>query len=166
MRSGDAMRRPPTWWPNTCTYRCGCSSSKSRLDLTKRRRKKEAMEERPRPDPKNPLTSTITRRRLLVNSGIVMGGAMLAGPLAACGAASPTGGTTSSSPKRGGTFRLGVTGGGAKDIIDGQTIVTKPDKARLVAGFETLLEYHEQYKLQPALAESVTQDAPDKWTIK
>jgi peptide/nickel transport system substrate-binding protein len=109
----------------------------------------------------------MTRRTLLVNSGIVVAGAMLAGPLAACGA-SPTGstGTGSSTPKRGGTFRLGVTGGGAKDIIDGQTIVTKPDQARLVAGFETLLEYDENYRLQPALAESVNQDKPDQWTIK
>ena len=41
--------------------------------------------------------------------------------------------------KSGGNFRLGVTGGGAKDIIDGQHIVTKPDQARLVAGFEGLL---------------------------
>ena len=124
------------------------------------------MEETPSADPKNVFASQITRRRLLINSGVVIGGAMLAGPLAACGTTSSNTGTTSSSPKRGGTFRLGVTGGGAKDIIDGQTIVTKPDQARLVAGFETLLEYDEQYKLQPALADSVTQDAPDKWTIK
>src|SRR5438874_2072861 len=124
------------------------------------------MEERPSPDPKNPLTSTISRRRLLINSGIVVGGAMLVGPLAACGA-SPNTATTSTSPKRGGNFRLGVTGGGSGDIIDGQKIVTKPDQARLTAGFETLLEYDENYKLQTTgLAESVTQDAPDKWTIR
>lgn len=89
---------------------------------------------------------------------------MLAGPLAACGTANQAA-NTGGSPKRGGNFRLGVTGGGAKDMIDGQNIITKPDQARLVAGFETLLEYDVNYKLQPALAESVTQDAPDKWTI-
>jgi peptide/nickel transport system substrate-binding protein len=110
------------------------------------------------------MQSAITRRRLLINTGVFVGGAMLAGPLAACGATSNTV-NPAGSPKRGGTFRLGVTGGGAKDIIDGQNIVTKPDQARLVAGFETLLEYDENYKLQPALAEQVTQDAPDKWTI-
>jgi peptide/nickel transport system substrate-binding protein len=124
------------------------------------------MEERPSPDSNSLLASTITRRRLLINSGIVVGGAMLAGPLAACGATSTSTGTASSSPKPGGSFRLGVTGGGAKDLIDGQTIITKPDQARLVAGFETLLEYDVNYKLQPALAEMVNQDAPDKWTIK
>jgi peptide/nickel transport system substrate-binding protein len=125
------------------------------------------MEDTPNPEPRNPLTSTISRRRLLINSGIVVGGAMLAGPLAACGTTSNNAGTPSSSPKSGGTFRLGVTGGGSGDIIDGQKIVTKPDQARLVAGFETLLEYDENYKLQTTgLAESVTQDAPDKWTIR
>jgi len=111
------------------------------------------------------IASTLTRRRLLINAGVLAGGVMLAGPLAACGTTSTTT-ITGGSPKRGGTFRLGVTGGGAKDLIDGQTIITKPDQARLVAGFETLLEYDKDYKLQPGLAESVTQDAPDKWTIK
>ena len=109
--------------------------------------------------------STLTRRRLLINAGVLAGGAMLAGPLAACGTSSPN--AAGGSPKRGGNFRLGVTGGGSGDIIDGQKIVTKPDQARLVAGFETLLEYDTNYKLQTTgLAESVTQDAPDKWTIK
>ena len=109
--------------------------------------------------------STLTRRRLLINAGVLAGGAMLVGPLAACGTTTPT--STGGTPKRGGNFRLGVTGGGSGDIIDGQKIVNKPDQARLVAGFETLLEYDKNYKLQTTgLAESVTQDAPDKWTIK
>src|ERR1700730_17032646 len=112
------------------------------------------------------IANTPTRSRLVINAGGWAGGVMLAGPLAACGTTTPTT-STGGSPKRGGTFRLGVTGGGAKDLIDGQTIITKPDQARLVAGFETLLEYDKDYKLQTTgLAESVTQDAPDKWTIK
>lgn len=109
--------------------------------------------------------SELSRRRLLINAGVLAGGVMLAGPLAACGGTSTASGPSSTTPKRGGNFRLGVTGGGAKDLIDGQTIITKPDQARLVAGFETLLYYDETYHLQPALAESVTQDAPAKWTI-
>src|SRR5689334_3483600 len=108
--------------------------------------------------------TSLTRRRLLINAGVFAGGVMLAGPLAACGGTSAA--TSGGTPKRGGNFRLGVTGGGSKDIIDGQSIVTKPDQARLVAGFETLLEYDEAYKLQTTgLAQSVTQDAPDQWTI-
>ena len=45
-------------------------------------------------------------------------------------------------------FRLGVTGGGAKDIFDGQNIITKPDQARLVSAFETLLTFDDEYQLQ------------------
>jgi peptide/nickel transport system substrate-binding protein len=114
----------------------------------------------------------LSRRELLLSAG----GLVLAGTLAGCGSSSSnpsTGGGTGSSgtPKPGGTFRLGVTGGGSKDIIDGQSIITKPDQARLVAGFETLLVYDSQYRLpsaggnQTGLAKDVTQDKPDQWTI-
>ncbi len=74
-----------------------------------------------------------------------------------------SGGTApAGTPKPGGNFRLGVTGGGAKDFIDGQIIITKPDQARLAAGWETLLTYDENYKLgTDGLAEEVTQDKPD-----
>ena len=107
-----------------------------------------------------------TRRELLIGAGMVAGGLALGPLIAACGPSTTTGGT-STTPKKGGNFRLGVTGGGAKDMIDGQNIVTKPDQARLVATFETLLVYDEGYNLtNDGLAESVTQDAPDKWTIR
>jgi peptide/nickel transport system substrate-binding protein len=109
--------------------------------------------------------SMLTRRELIVRAGLVAGGLAFADVLAACASSSPTGGTTT--PKKGGNFRLGVSGGGSGDVIDGQYIVTKPDQARLVATFETLLTYDEDYKLaNDGLAESVTQDAPDKWTIR
>ena len=112
------------------------------------------------------LRGNITRRQLLVGMGMLAAGLSMASVLAACGG-STTSGTGGGTPKKGGTFRLGVTGGGAKDIIDGQNIVTKPDQARLVAGFETLLVYDENYNLtNDGLAESVTQDKPDQWTIR
>src|SRR5256884_9630493 len=79
-------------------------------------------------------TSSLTRRRLLINAGVFAGGVMLAGPLAACGGASTaTGGGT---PKRGGNFRLGVTGGGAGGIIEGQKNGTQPAQARPGAGLQ------------------------------
>src|SRR5215212_6100293 len=107
--------------------------------------------------------------------GLVMGagGVAMAGTLAACGgnSPSPSGGSESTAdagaPKPGGNFRLGVTGGGAKDIMDGQNITTKPDQARLVSGFETLLEFDDEYQLQTTgLAESVEADNPQQYTIK
>ena len=73
-----------------------------------------------------------------------------------------------SAPKRGGTFRIGVSGGSAKDFIDGQNIVTRPDQARIVTGWETLVVFDPQFKLKfDGLAEEIT---PNKkgtvWTIR
>jgi peptide/nickel transport system substrate-binding protein len=107
--------------------------------------------------------------------GLVMGagGVAMAATLAACGSGSapaPPGGNdtgAAGTPKKGGDFRLGVTGGGSKDMMDGQNIVTKPDQARLVTAFETLLEFDDNYELQTTgLAESVEADNPKQYTIK
>jgi peptide/nickel transport system substrate-binding protein len=111
----------------------------------------------------------ISRRQLLVGAA---GLAAVGGLTAACGSSSssPSAGATTGAagaPKRGGNFRLGVTGGGAKDIMDGQTIITKPDQARLLTAFETLLLFDENYQLtNNGLAESVTQDNPTQYTIR
>src|SRR5258706_3719121 len=111
------------------------------------------------------LGGNITRRQLLIGMGMLAAGASMASVLAACGTSSSSNG--GGVPKRGGNFRLGVTGGGAKDMMDGQNIITKPDQARLVTAYETLLSYDENYKLgTDGLAESATQDAPDQWTIR
>jgi peptide/nickel transport system substrate-binding protein len=73
-----------------------------------------------------------------------------------------------SAPKRGGTFRLGVAGGSAKDFIDGQYIVTEPDIARLLTGWETLVVYDSQFKLKfDGLAEEISPNKKaDVWTIR
>ena len=111
----------------------------------------------------------VSRRQLLAGAA---GLAAVGGLAAACGSSSPSTGTGSATgaagtSKRGGNFRLGVTGGGSKDIMDGQNIITKPDQARLVSAFETLLLFNENYQLtNDGLAESVTQDNPKQYTIK
>ncbi len=109
----------------------------------------------------------ISRRQFVVGAA----GVAAAGGLSACGGStdstSTTGGGSSGTPKPGGDFRLGVTGGGAKDIFDGQNIITKPDQARLVSAFETLLTFDDDYKLtNDGLAEEVTADSPTQYTIK
>ena len=110
----------------------------------------------------------ISRRQLFAGAA----GVALTGSLAACGSSGSSSPSTSPTqaagqPKRGGNFRLGVTGGGSKDIMDGQNIITKPDQARLVTAFETLLLFDENYQLTTnGLAESVTQDNPKQYTIK
>jgi peptide/nickel transport system substrate-binding protein len=70
-------------------------------------------------------------------------------------------------PKRGGTFRLGVSGGSAKDFIDGQNIVTRPDQARIVTAWEQLVEFDPGYQLKfTGLAEEITPKSASVWTIR
>jgi peptide/nickel transport system substrate-binding protein len=111
------------------------------------------------------LASPFSRRTLFLGAGT----AAMAAALAACGgsdSSTDSGGSAGGTPKRGGDFRLGVTGGGAKDIMDGQNIITKPDQARLLTAWETLLTFDDEYQLTTdGLAESVEQDSPTQYTI-
>src|SRR6185437_11304530 len=123
-----------------------------------------SMVDTPRELPENLDSFSLSRRELLVGAGAVV----LGGSLAACGSSSTSSSSTggaSGTPKKGGNFRLAVTGGGAKDIMDGQTIITKPDQARLMTAFETLLVFDTNYQLQNHLAQEITQNKPDQWTI-
>jgi peptide/nickel transport system substrate-binding protein len=108
----------------------------------------------------------VSRRELFAGAA---GLAVIGGLAAACGGSSPGAGSATApagAPKRGGNFRLGVTGGGSKDIFDGQNIITKPDQARLLSAFETLLTFDENYQLRTdGLAEGYTQDTPKQYTI-
>ena len=71
-------------------------------------------------------------------------------------------------PKRGGTFRLRVSGRSTKDFIDGQNIVNRPDQARIVTGWETLVGFDSKFHLAfNGLAEELTPNkAGDVWTIR
>src|SRR5262245_17826140 len=107
----------------------------------------------------------LTRDELL-RRGVLLGGAVLAG-----GAFGPVAqaATSASKPKKGGTFRIGVSGGSAKDFIDGQNIVTRPDQARIVTGWETLVTFNPQFKLVfDGLAEELSAQAGNAavWTIR
>ena len=107
----------------------------------------------------------ISRRQLVTGAA---GLAVVGSLAAACGGSTSNngGGGGGGKPKRGGNFRLGVTGGGSKDIMDGQNIITKPDQARLMTAFETLLLFDDNYQLTTnGLAENVTQDNPKQYTI-
>ncbi len=108
----------------------------------------------------------ISRRQLVAGAA---GLAAAGGLAAACGSGSSPGpgGGSGGAPKRGGNFRLGVTGGGSKDMMDGQNIITKADQARLVSAFETLLLFDDNYQLTTdGLAESYTADTPTQYTIR
>ena len=60
-----------------------------------------------------------------------------------------------------------MTGGGASDIIDGQSIVTKPDQTRLIGSWETLMTYDEDYVLgTDGLAEEVDSSVPGQVDVR
>ena len=105
----------------------------------------------------------LTREQLLRRAVAGGGAALLAGNLAGVARAA-----VDAAPKRGGTFRIGVSGGSAKDFIDGQNIVTRPDQARIVTGWETLVVFDSQFKLRfDGLAEEISPNkVADQWTIR
>lgn len=92
-----------------------------------------------------------SRRQFIKGVGLVTVSTGLLGglPLTSVGAAT-------AKAKKGGTLRLGVVGS-TNDIIDGQAIVAKADQARLVAGWESLMTFDENFAptLNYGLAESV-----------
>lgn len=114
------------------------------------------------------MTPRTTRREFL------LGSAALA-VMTSCGVGSsgsgdprPTSSTTSmAGARRGGTLRVGMLGG-ANDIVDGQFITAKPDVARLVAGWESLAVYDEDFNvsLHNGLAEEIESASADRYTIR
>ncbi len=114
----------------------------------------------------------LTRRTLLQRGGTGLVVVTGSGWLAACG-----GGSSSSSgsgtqantgkPVRGGTLRLGGSGGGETDTLDGQNALTNTDFARAYALFEPLTQVDSKGVVRPVLAESLepNKDAT-QWTIR
>src|SRR2546430_15341173 len=96
--------------------------------------------------------------------GVVLAGSGVLGESAMAGIDA----IEAATPKRGGTFRIGVSGGSTKDFIDGQNIVTRPDQARIVTGWETLVIFDSKFKLAfNGLAESIEHNKKgDVWTIR
>ena len=75
--------------------------------------------------------------------------------------------TAAAAGKSGGTLRVGMVGS-TNDIIDGQYIVAKPDQARLVLGWEPLINYDADFNLsyEHSLAEEVEAKAADNYVIR
>ena len=67
----------------------------------------------------------------------------------------------------GGTLRVGIVGS-TNDLIDGQYIVTKTDQARLVAGWETLVNYDADFNIsyEHGLAEEIETNAADLYVVR
>lgn len=104
----------------------------------------------------------MTREQLLRRAAglgiVIIGGSF--GPLAEAALAH-------ANIKRGGTFRIGISGGAANDFIDGQHIVNEPDIARLVANYEGLSYFDESYRPKiDGLAEELRAEKANRWLIR
>jgi len=115
-----------------------------------------------------------SRRRFLGGMGAAAGVVVLA----ACGGSAETlgdsttpstsaGGSGSGDIKTGGTLRVGLVGS-TNDIVDGQHIVTKADQARLVAGWEALVNYNEKFEVvnTHGLSEEIEVKAADLYVVR
>jgi peptide/nickel transport system substrate-binding protein len=98
-----------------------------------------------------------TRRQVL--KGALAGAAVAAAPgLWSKGAAAAG---------KGGTIRVGTTGGGAKDSIDPHNAVGYPDIARVFALYDPLAMRNANYEYELLLAEEISGNATaDLWTIR
>jgi peptide/nickel transport system substrate-binding protein len=70
-------------------------------------------------------------------------------------------------PVKGGILRVGTLGG-ANDLIDGQHIVSKADIARIITGWEPLLNFDPDYNVvnTDSLAEEVEAKAADLYVVR
>lgn len=86
--------------------------------------------------------------------------------LVACGDSPETGRGSGSKPKRGGTVRVGVAGGGPRDSFDAHVVPGRADNIRVALMYETLTKYDEKFELKMHLAEELKPEAADRWVIR
>jgi peptide/nickel transport system substrate-binding protein len=121
-----------------------------------------------------PRAYTFSRRDLLRFSAVggvaigagalfsACGGSSSGGTAPAAGASSPAG-----TPKRGGTLRIGLSGGDTVDGINPLLPGLPTDYARIPQIFEPLIAWDDNLRPIPYLAESMTSNATaTEWTIK
>lgn len=120
----------------------------------------------PVPHPGRSMSGNMSRRDLFRMTGLAaaaVGGAQL---LSACGGGDGGGGG-GGAQGRGGILVHGATGGSTKDTLDAHSPVTNPDIARINNLYEPLLFWDSDYRIAPAIAESVESSEDAKtWRIK
>ncbi len=74
---------------------------------------------------------------------------------------------TSGPPQKGGTLRVGITGGSSADTLDAHTATNQGDYARTQNLYECLATRDREYKLRMRLADSIEpNDTATVWTVK
>jgi len=109
-----------------------------------------------------------TRRDFLHQMGV--GGALVGAGLLldACGGSQPTPSSTPTGAiKRGGTLRVGCTGGAGTDTLDPQIALTNPDGLRACMLYDSLATYDGNAQPVLQLAEEITPNRDGTvWTIR
>jgi peptide/nickel transport system substrate-binding protein len=115
---------------------------------------------------------SLTRQDFLQRAGLGAGAVFGLSPfLAACGS---DGGSSQAAPastpaaaKAGGTFRVGVAGGGASDSVDAHRFISIVDWSRFAQLYDSLVAYTPEGGVVPALAESFEPGKNAReWTIR
>lgn len=116
------------------------------------------------------LEQSISRRGLL-KGGLAAAAAIgMGGGLTGCGGNSSN--PTSSSPgtvpaKRGGTLRVGVTGGGSDDTLDAGEFLTNVDGLRIFQLYNSLYAFDKNVQPQLCLAQEATPNSSGtEWTVR
>ncbi|GAA1225856.1 ABC transporter substrate-binding protein [Prauserella halophila] len=103
-----------------------------------------------------------SRRKFLLGSAALAGAVPF---LSACGGRSDAAAAPTGPPKRGGTLRVGVTGGGASDSLDPHSPVTNPDIARVRNLYEPLVYRDHDFEVSYLVAEKLESSADaTTWT--
>ena len=104
---------------------------------------------------------SLNRRGFLAGTAALLAATPL---LSSCGTTAATAIPTGA-PKRGGTLRVGITGGGSADTLDPHIPTSSPDIARNLNLYEPLLGRDRDYQLEMLVAKSVTASADARtWT--
>ena len=105
----------------------------------------------------SPSTSAWTRRDFLRTTALGLVVVGTAGGVAACGGTDSTGTATaptgaSGTPKKGGTLRVGASGGASTDTLDPQAWVTAPDQIRIQQLYALFLRRYVSCAAPPSFA--------------
>lgn len=119
----------------------------------------------PYPDASTGLASTMTRREVIgLGAASVATGTLVS----ACGGTSAASSAAShQQPKRGGTLRAGLTGGGSTDTIDADNALVDLDFARVIQLYDPLVNISLAGSPELQLAESIEPNSnATEWTIR
>lgn len=116
------------------------------------------------------ISSCRLARRDVLRAGVLLGLGATGSAVAGCATNRPdrqVSGPELRPRRRGGVLRIGVTGGGAKEVLDPHYPPTYPDQARVSNLFEPLFLRDPSYVVQPVLGESLepSRDART-WTLR